>query len=115
MLKKMLILSCGLLLLASGCASTVPTKRSESVNILLKNGDKIKADVLDIYRDKIVFKTNDWKKAYEYGEVINVERIKGIKIADGTVFSVREFDAYRKDGKKEGAIVVKGHFPLCPG
>ena len=50
----------GLSLMASGCASTVPTKKSESVNILLKNGDKIKAEVLDIYRDKIVFKTNDY-------------------------------------------------------
>jgi hypothetical protein len=99
MLKKALFLHFSIILLFVGCASTSTVKRTESVTIVLKNGDKIEADVLDVWQNKIVFRAKDWKKAYEYGEVLNVERVEGIRIADGSILSVDEYNAYRKGSK----------------
>jgi hypothetical protein len=100
MFKNSLSLLLPLLFFLTSCAGTATQKRTESVTIILKNGDKIEADVLDIWKNKVVFKAKDWKKAYEYGEIINIERIEGIKIADGSVLSVKEFDAFRKGEKR---------------
>ena len=36
------------------------------------------------------------EKAYEYGEIINAERIKGIRLRDGQRLSLKEYDSYRK-------------------
>lgn len=89
-----------LLLLFAACASTSSTvRRNDPVTIVLKNGDTIKADVLDIWKEKVVFKAADWRKAYEYGEVVSNSRIEGIRLKDGTVLSVADYDAYRKGGK----------------
>ncbi|MFQ6113516.1 MAG: hypothetical protein ACE5NG_05435 [bacterium] len=99
MFKKSSFLCFAFILFFLGCASTSPVKRTEPVTIILKNGDKIEAEVLDIWHDKIVFKAKNWKQAYEYGEVLNVERIDGIRIADGSTLSVDDYDAYRKGGK----------------
>ncbi|MFQ5603038.1 MAG: hypothetical protein ACE5HS_07185 [bacterium] len=87
------------ILLFLGCAGHTPVKRTDAVTLLLKNGDKIKADVLDILPDKIVFRTNDWEKAYEYGEVLILERIKEIELADGTRLSVEDYDRFRQGGE----------------
>ena len=102
MIKKSLYLLFPLLFLfIIGCAATSTQKRPESVSIILKNGDKIEAEVLDIWKNNVVFRAKDWKKAYEYGEIINIERIEGIKIADGTVLSVKDYDAYRQGDTKK--------------
>ena len=85
-----------------GCASSSSlNKKEETVTLLLNNGDSIKAQVLDIWQDKVVFKALDWQKAYEYGEVINAARVKGVKLSDGTVLSVLDYQAYRKGEKVE--------------
>lgn len=94
MFKQVLLFAAVLLL--AGCASTSNIKKDETVTILVNNGDKIKAQILDISGGKIVFKAKSWEMAYEYGEIINVERINGIELADGMVLSVDEFEAYRK-------------------
>lgn len=99
MFKKSSFLCFTIILLFIGCASTSSIKRTETITIILKNGDKIEANVLDIWHNKVVFKAKDWRKAYEYGEVINVERIEGIRIADGSILSVDDYNAYRKGDK----------------
>lgn len=70
--------------------------RDEPVNIILRNGDKIRATILDIWRDKVVFKASNWRDAYEYGEVIGVGQIAAIELKDGRRLSVAEYDDYRK-------------------
>lgn len=97
MFKRINLLILSLLLV--GCAARSSLKRDQAVTIILNDGTKIKAQVMDIWHDRVVFKAEDWIKAYEYGEVLNVERIKGIRIEDGTVLSVKDYDAYRKGGE----------------
>ncbi|NIR47823.1 hypothetical protein GWO43_05160 [candidate division KSB1 bacterium] len=105
MLKNLILIALVFSLVACSSTSSV-VKRDDPVAIVLKNGDEIDAKIMDIWQDKVVFQAEDWKKAYEYGEVINVERIMGIRIADGTVLSVKDYDAFRR-GKKNIAKKVK--------
>ncbi|MFQ5864855.1 MAG: hypothetical protein ACE5IW_06445 [bacterium] len=99
MFRKSSFFCFAMILFFFGCASTSTLKRTETVTIILKNGEHIEADVLDIWHNKIVFKAKNWKQAYEYGEILNVQRIEGIRIADGSILSVDEYDSYRKGGK----------------
>lgn len=85
-------------MLFSACASTSQLSPSDAVKIVLNNGDKISAEIVDIGRSQIVFKARSWKQAYEYGEVIDVQRVKGIQLKDGTLLSLSEYRDFR-DGK----------------
>ena len=76
-------------------------QKGEIVTIILHNGDKIKAEIENVTNDKVEFKAKSSRAAYEYGEGLNVERIKGIQLASGAVLSVKEYDAYRKSLKSE--------------
>ncbi|MCG8608588.1 hypothetical protein MJD09_26830, partial [bacterium] len=96
MTQRLLMVCVAALLVSMGCASVSQVKRTDPVAIVLTNGDKIDAEVVDIHNNKVIFKARDWKKAYEYGEVINVERIQAIRLRDGQRLSVREYDAFRK-------------------
>ena len=62
MVRILSMLCIAVLLISIGCASTSQVRRADPVTILLTNGDKIKADVLDIHNNKIVFKAQDWKR-----------------------------------------------------
>ncbi len=77
----------------------VTAKEKQTVKIVLMNGHKIEAEIKDIYYDKIIFRAKKWKDAYEYGEVINVERVVGIQLDDGTMLSVQEYDKLRRGEK----------------
>ncbi len=109
-------------LLFTGVLSQAQNK-DEVVTILLNNGDKIDAIVSEISYDRIEFKAKSSKKAYEYGEVLNVERVTGIKLKNGMVMSVKEYRAYLKDsataspGKKAPAKPAAVETPkaLPPG
>jgi hypothetical protein len=96
MTQRLLMACVAALLVSVGCASVSQVKRTDPVSIVLTNGDKIEAEVVDIHKNKVIFKARDWKKAYEYGEVINVERIQAIRLRDGQRISVRDYDAFRK-------------------
>ena len=112
MIRRLLMPCLAAAFVLAGCASTAQVKRSDPVTIVLANGDKIRAEVIDIHKNKIIFKAHDWKKAYEYGEIINVERVKSIKLGDGRRLSVRDYDAFRK-GKtiKSGREVARRKRP----
>lgn len=90
--------SFSLLILFLGGASIQAKDKDEVVTILLNNGDKIEAQITDVRSDRVEFKAKSSKKAYEYGEVLNVERIQGIKLKNGMVLSIKEYRAYLKDG-----------------
>jgi len=97
MIKKIF---CSLIILALGCVSQrSQLKRPESVTILLKNNDKIKVEALDVQNDKAIFSSKDEKKAYEYGETIDVRRIEGIRLQDGSILSVSEYQDYIESGQ----------------
>ncbi len=110
--------------LLSSCATTRTTiKQEESVSIVLNDGTRIKAEVLDITDTKIVFNASHWKQAYEYGEVLPREKVQGVKLRDGTVLSLAEYEAFRKDsslasqearetGKKRGKASAKTDISL---
>lgn len=112
MIRRLLMPCLAAVFVLSGCASTAQVKRSDPVTIVLVNGDKIRAEVIDIHKNKIIFKAHDWKKAYEYGEIINVERVKAVKLGDGRRLSVREYDAFRKgEAIKSGREVARRKRP----
>lgn len=91
-MKKLCFL--GFVLLVA-CATSSGLRKSETVTLLLNNGDKIKAQVMQITADKVTFKARSVKKAYEYGEVLPRARIQGVKLRDGSVVSVAEYAAQR--------------------
>ena len=97
MIKKIFF---SLIILTFGCVSQrSQLKKPESVTLLLKNNDKIKVEALDIQNDKAAFSAKDKKKAYEYGETIDVELIKGIRLEDGSILSVSEYQDYIETGQ----------------
>ena len=72
----------------AGCATTSNIKNEDRVTILLKDGTKIKAQVSDISSSTIAFEAIDRKKAYDYGEVIQLDLVRGIRMPSGEIFSV---------------------------
>ncbi len=117
------ILSFSLLFLFLGEASTQALDKDEVVTILLNDGNKIEAQISDISHDRVEFKAKSSKKAYEYGEVLNIERIRGLKLKNGMVLSVKEYRAYLKDGSFAGQtnkveatpVTVETKLDVAPG
>ena len=85
-----------LIILFAGCATTSNIKKEDQVTILLKDGTKIKAQVTDISNRTIAFEAIDRKKAYDYGEVIQLGLVRGIRMPNSEILSVKEYDAIRK-------------------
>jgi len=85
-----------LIILLAGCATTSNIKKEDRVTILLKDGTKIKAQVAEISNSTIAFEAIDRKKAYDYGEVIQLDLVRGIRMPNGEILSVKEYDAIRK-------------------
>ncbi|HEX9652553.1 MAG TPA: hypothetical protein VGA99_02485 [bacterium] len=90
-----------LILFALAGTSGPAMEKDEIVTILLNNGDKIEAQITAIGFDQVEFKAKSSKKAYEYGEILNIERITGIKLKNGMTLSVKEYQAYLKEDSKE--------------
>lgn len=86
---------CLLLGLFLSCASTSQLSQNETVKIVLNNGDKISAKIVDVGRDQIVFRAKSRQQAYNYGEIIDVQKVKGIQLKDGRLLSVTEYQDYR--------------------
>jgi len=85
-----------LTILLAGCATTSNIKKEDRVTVLLKDGTNIKARVTDISNSTIAFEAIDRKKAYDYGEVIQLNLVRGIRMPDGEILSVKEYNAIRK-------------------
>ncbi|MCH8871179.1 hypothetical protein IH824_00125 [candidate division KSB1 bacterium] len=85
-----------LIILLAGCATTSNIKKEDRVTILLKDGTKIEGQVTDIFNSTIAFEAIDRKKAFDYGEVIQLNRVRGIRMPNGAILSVKEYDAVRK-------------------
>ena len=90
-----------LIILLAGCATTSNIKKEDRVTILLKNGATIKGEVTNISNSTIAFEAIDRKKAYDYGEVIALDLIRGIRMPNGEILSVKEYDITRKGGEPE--------------
>ena len=85
-----------LIILLTGCATTSNIKKEDRVTILLKDGTKIEGQVTDIFSSTIAFEATDRKKAFDYGEVIQLNLVRGIRMPNGAILSVKEYDAVRK-------------------
>jgi len=85
-----------LIIFLAGCATTSNIKKEDRVTILLKDGTQIKAQIAEISNNTIAFETIDRKKAYDYGEVIQLDLVRGIRMPSGEIFSVKEYNAIRK-------------------
>jgi len=85
-----------LIILLAGCATTSNIKKEDRVTILLKDGTKIEGQVTDIFNSTIAFEAIDRKKAFDYGEVIQLNLVRGIRMPNGAILSVKEYDAVRK-------------------
>ncbi|MCH7756426.1 hypothetical protein IH970_15070 [candidate division KSB1 bacterium] len=92
-----------LIILLAGCATTSNIKKEDRVTILLKDGTKIKAQVTGISNSTIAFEAIDRKKAYDYGEVIQLNLVRGIRMPNGAILSVKEYDAVRKGGEPKAS------------
>lgn len=102
-----------LLAILVGCSSSSNIKQPEYVELILSDGDKIRAQILQIDRDQVVINARNWKDAYEYGESIPRVRIEGVKLSDGMVLTLDEYEAVRKgvsrqtdDGNKKKKVAV---------
>ncbi len=89
------------IILLAGCATTSNIKKEDRVTILLKDGTSIKGQVTDISNSSIAFEAIDRKKAYDYGEVIELDLVRGIRMPNGEILSVKEYDVARKGGDPE--------------
>ena len=88
-----------LIILLAGCATTSNIKKEDRVTILLKDGTKIEGQVTDIFNSTIAFEAIDRKKAFDYGEVIQLNRVRGIRM-NGRDHSIQK----RMDRKKDHNI-----------
>lgn len=79
-----------------GCSSSSNIKQPEYVELILSDGNKIRAQILQIDRDQVVIDARNWKDAYEYGESIPRIRIEGVKLSDGMVLTLDEYEASRR-------------------
>ncbi len=84
-----------LVLTGTGNGAALSGQRQEPVTIILRNGDKIRATILDIWGDRVVFKAASWRDAYEYGEVLGVGQITAIELKNGRRMTVDEYADYR--------------------
>jgi hypothetical protein len=80
-----------------GCAAPMPAKRTDPVTLYLNTGDSIKGTVLTLDNSTIKYRASSKKKAYEYGEILPVQRIEKIKLSDGQELSVKEFSDFFND------------------
>jgi len=101
MRKTLLSFAAVSLTLLVGCASSLSSLKSEPVTLVLKNGDEIKAHVLDVFRREIIFEALDRRQAYEYGRVISAEQVKYVVLADGTRLSVRQYTDFMRGRRVE--------------
>jgi len=85
-----------LIILLAGCATTSNIKKEDRVTVILKDGTKIKARITDVSASTIAFEAIDRKKAYDYGEVIQRDLVRGIRIPNGEILSVKDYDAIRR-------------------
>jgi len=85
-----------LIILIAGCATTSNIKKEDRVTILLKDGTKIEGQVTEISNNTMAFEAIDRKKAYDYGEVIQLDFVRGIRMPNGEILSVKKYDAIRK-------------------
>ena len=92
-----------LIILLAGCATTSNIKKEDRVTILLKDGTKIEGQVTGISNSTIAFEAIDRKKAYDYGEVIQLNLVRGIRMPNGAILSVKEYDAVRKGGEPKAS------------
>ena len=99
-----------LIILLAGCATTSNIKQENRVTILLKDGTKIDGQVTDISSSTIAFEAIDRKKAYDYGEVIQLDLIRGIRMPNGAILSVKEYNAIQAP---VGAMLVSHSRILC--
>ncbi len=102
-MKKLVLLLPLLSLFLICCATSSSFRNTDSVTLLLNDGEKVKAEIVDISRTRVVFNAANWREAYEYGEVLPRERITGIKLKDGSVLSVGEYEALRNDEGRTAA------------
>lgn len=95
-MKQLRIAVLGLCCLLAACATERGLRNSESVTLLLNNGDKIKAQVVSITSQEVKFIAKSTKQAYEYGDVLQRGRLEGVRLKDGSILSLAEYDARRK-------------------
>ncbi len=106
-MKQLRIAVLGLCCVLVACASERGLRNSESVTLLLNNGDKIKAQVVSISAQQVKFIAKSTKKAYEYGEVLQRGRIEAVRLKDGATLSLAEYDAHRKGLARTSAVPEK--------
>lgn len=81
-------------ILVLGCSTARNVPKSETVTLVLSDGAKIRAQVLNISGDEVTFKARSVKKAYQYGEVLPKQRIVMVRLQDGAELSIDDFEAY---------------------
>lgn len=60
----------------------------------LVSGDAIKCRVLDVWRGEVRFEAASTQQAFEYGEILPLNKIKLVRFADGQAMTPQQFEAY---------------------
>lgn len=85
--------------LFAACATSSGLLKSDMVTLVLNDGTKVKAQVLDISRSYVTFKAKSVKQAYELGEVLPRGRISGVQLADGQVTTLDQYVDQQRSAK----------------
>lgn len=65
--------------------------------IILRNGERIAARIIDIATQSISFEAKDDQQAFKYGTEVGIGEVKGIETPEGEVLSVEHYQAYLKN------------------
>lgn len=88
--KRALFFCLGLLTIWS---APVVFARGDAV-IILRNGERIAATILDISSQSIRFEAKNDQQAFRYGAEIGIGEVKGIETPEGEILSVEHYQAY---------------------
>jgi len=94
------------LVFSSGCTTVGNIKKSDQVTLILNDGVRIKAQIVELTNEEVRFRAKDVKKAFLYGEVLPRQRVEQVQLTDGVVLTLDEYEARAADLKKREALVA---------
>lgn len=83
------------ILLVTACSLSA---QERAVTLLLQDGSSLSCTVNDVWRGQVYFKATSAKDAFTYGEVIALEKITAVRLANGQQLSP---EAYAKQWQKK--------------
>jgi len=78
------------------CVTSDSFAKDDAV-IILRNGERIAAKIIEISTQSISFEAKNDQQAFKYGTEVGIGEVKGIETPEGEVLSVEHYQAYREN------------------